>query len=55
MTSVEAGRLAAKAGVNTLLLSHLPHFGDIRLLKNEAETMFSGKVLLADLGMQVEL
>lgn len=55
MTSIEAGKLAAKAGVKTLLLSHLPHFGAIQVLKNEAETMFSGNVLLADLGMQIEL
>ncbi|OCT13466.1 hypothetical protein A8709_17830 [Paenibacillus pectinilyticus] len=55
MTSIEAGRLAAKAEVKSLMLSHLPHFGDIQLLKQEAETMFSGKVMLAEFGQLVEL
>lgn len=55
MNSHEAGKLASAAGVKTLLLSHLPHFGEIQTLKEEAAAMFTGEILLADFGMQIEL
>ncbi|CAH1227960.1 hypothetical protein PAECIP111891_06215 [Paenibacillus allorhizoplanae] len=55
MTSTEAGLLASKAGVKKLLLTHLPHFGEIQVLREEAALMFSGEVVLADLGLQVVL
>ncbi|MNG39786.1 ribonuclease Z [compost metagenome] len=55
MTSTEAGLLASKAGVKKLLLTHLPHFGDIQLLKEEAALMFQGEVILAECGLQVVL
>ncbi|MDR6552597.1 MBL fold metallo-hydrolase [Paenibacillus qinlingensis] len=53
MNSHEAGKLASVAAAKKLLLSHLPHFGDTLLLKEEAAVMFNGEILLANFGMQV--
>ncbi|MEI5906473.1 MBL fold metallo-hydrolase [Bacillus spongiae] len=47
MTSEEAGVLAQKANVKKLVLTHLPHFGNISQLQLEAEQYFSGPVVLA--------
>jgi ribonuclease BN (tRNA processing enzyme) len=55
MNAVEAGKLATEAGVKKLLLTHLPHFGDIQVLREEAALTFKGEVVLADLGLQVVL
>lgn len=55
MNSTEAGKLASKAGVKKLLLTHLPHFGDIQLLREEAALMFSGEIVLAEYDLQVVL
>ncbi|WP_101843433.1 MBL fold metallo-hydrolase [Halobacillus sp. Marseille-P3879] len=48
MTSEEAGTIAADAGVNTLWLSHLPHFGERNLLLQEAADVFHGHIELAE-------
>ncbi|ASB90238.1 MBL fold metallo-hydrolase [Bacillus sonorensis] len=50
MNSLEAGRIAEESGAGRLLLTHLPHFGDHRQLKKEAETVFNGPVDLAKTG-----
>ncbi len=55
MTSVEAGRLARQANVAKLVLTHLPHFGDIEDLKKEAEAEFSGQVMLASKDLVLQL
>lgn len=55
MTSRECGKLAAQAGAKTLLLSHLPHFGDTSSLIEEAEKEFQGEVVLAETGLTFEL
>ncbi|MBM7647593.1 ribonuclease BN (tRNA processing enzyme) [Bacillus ectoiniformans] len=47
MTSTEAGKLACQTNTNTLILTHLPHFGDLNRLKEEAEKEFNGTVILA--------
>ncbi|MNR19531.1 ribonuclease Z [compost metagenome] len=53
MNSQEAGRLASKADVKKLMLSHFPHFGNIQQLKDEAAEVFNGEILLAEIGLQV--
>ncbi len=53
MNSHEAGKIAAAVNAKKLLISHLPHFGDVQLLKEEAASVFDGEVLLADFGLQV--
>lgn len=55
MNSHEAGKLAAAAGVKKLVLSHLPHFGELPLLKEEAGTLYSGEIVLAEMGLKFEL
>ncbi|MCJ8005947.1 MBL fold metallo-hydrolase [Lederbergia wuyishanensis] len=51
MTSEEAGRLAKKANVDTLVLTHLPHFGDLNQLKAEAAEQFEQEIILASKGL----
>lgn len=51
MTSTEAGMIAAGADVGQLLLTHLPHFGDINQLVTEAQKMYSGDIVLATEGL----
>jgi ribonuclease BN (tRNA processing enzyme) len=47
LTAGEAGRIAAKAKVKHLVLSHLPHFGDHRRLVDQAGAQYPGTVELA--------
>ncbi|UOQ92783.1 MBL fold metallo-hydrolase [Halobacillus shinanisalinarum] len=51
MTSEEAATIANKANVDTLWLSHLPHFGQHTRLKQEAEDVFHGTIQLATEGL----
>ena len=39
MTSCDAGKLAEKANVKRMVLTHLPHYGNIEELKEEAEIL----------------
>lgn len=55
MNAHEAGRLAARAGAKELIITHLPHFGDIQMLAEEVKEVYSGKVRLADLGLVAEV
>jgi ribonuclease BN (tRNA processing enzyme) len=47
LTAGEAGKIAAAAGVQHLVLTHLPHFGDHKELIHQAGRTFSGKIELA--------
>ncbi len=53
MTSKEAGYIAKKSKVKKLILTHLPHFGDLNELRLQAETEFNGHVLLAEKDKEV--
>jgi len=55
MTSLEAAMIAKQTNVKTLILSHLPHFGDHQQLVKEAKSIFSGEVVLARKGLTNEL
>jgi ribonuclease BN (tRNA processing enzyme) len=55
MNSLEAGRLANSAGVQQLILTHLPHYGEISKLKSEALTEFTGIIKLADEFLSISL
>jgi ribonuclease BN (tRNA processing enzyme) len=48
MNSTDAGKLAARAGVKQLILTHLPHYGDISKLIDEASSEYTGIIKLAD-------
>ena len=51
MTSEQCGKLADRANVKQLLLTHLPHFGDHQDLIKEAREQYQGKVELAYEGL----
>ncbi|WP_313428453.1 MBL fold metallo-hydrolase [Siminovitchia terrae] len=53
MTSEEAGMTAHQAGVDKLILTHLPHFGDLSRLKDEAAEQFTGEILMASEGLKI--
>ncbi|AXI08740.1 MBL fold metallo-hydrolase [Oceanobacillus sp. 143] len=50
MTSEEAAGIASDANVKSLLLSHLPQFGDTNQLVEEARGIFKGEINLAAKG-----
>lgn len=51
MTSIQGAWIAKQANVETLILSHLPQYGDNQKLVKEAQTIFDKKVLLAKEGL----
>ena len=55
MTSYDGGKLAHAAQVEQLILTHLPHYGDIQQLKVEAATLFKGSITLAHSGLNLKL
>lgn len=46
LTSEQCGRLAAEAGVKRLAITHFPHYGDLRVLRQEVEQAFGKPVEL---------
>lgn len=55
LTSEQAGKIAFEANVNTLILTHLPHFGDIEQLREEAAEQFDGTIILAAENLEIGL
>lgn len=55
MTSYDAGTLANKAKVKNLLLTHLPHFGNLEQLKIEASEIYNGPTFLASFQWSITL
>ncbi len=55
MTSTEAGRLAQQAGVKQLIITHLPHYGDLEDLLSEASAEDKGTIMLAEEFMEISL
>lgn len=51
----QAGILAQQANIGQLVLTHLPHHGDINEILNEAKQTFSGSVEIAEVGKQYKL
>jgi len=51
----EAGKLAHAANVKQLLLTHLPHFGNVKDLEGEAQSEFDGPVSLAVVHREYEV
>ncbi|MBD1380681.1 MBL fold metallo-hydrolase [Metabacillus arenae] len=51
MNSVNAATIAQKAGAGQLILTHLPHYGDINQLVTEAGEIFKGSIQLAQSGL----
>ncbi|WP_050182733.1 MBL fold metallo-hydrolase [Domibacillus robiginosus] len=55
MTAQQAGILAREAGIKTLVLTHLPHFGELEQLVQEAGEEFEGTILLAKENLEIGL
>jgi ribonuclease BN (tRNA processing enzyme) len=55
MNSFDAGSLAAAAQVKQLVLTHLPHYGRLHQLAEEAAEKYSGEVRLAEEGLSIPL
>lgn len=53
MNSTDAGTLAHEAKVKKLILTHLPHYGNLSNLPEEAARIYSGPVSLARYGETV--
>ena len=53
MSSGEAAELAEKGGVKSLVLTHLPHFGEHGLLLEQARAVFKGPIQLAESGLSL--
>ena len=55
LTSTQAGQIARDAAVQTLILTHLPHFGDRELLVKQAAQVYTGTICLAKSGLQMTI
>ncbi|MFE8700270.1 MBL fold metallo-hydrolase [Cytobacillus sp. FJAT-54145] len=55
MNSFDAGNLATQANVKQLVLTHLPHYGELTNLVNEASQKYAGPISLASFGQSVNL
>jgi ribonuclease BN (tRNA processing enzyme) len=55
MTSIDAGTLAHQANVKKLILTHLPHYGELDKLVDEASTKYKGTILLASEGLNIKI
>ncbi len=55
MTSFDAGTLANRANVKRLVLTHLPHFGNLQQLVNEASQFYQGNISLAAQDMSIQI
>lgn len=55
MSGVEAGRVAREAGVKTLVLTHIPPWGDKKETLRSAQREFPGEIIVAEAGMRLQL
>ncbi|MEK3989149.1 MBL fold metallo-hydrolase [Robertmurraya sp. FSL R5-0851] len=55
MNSFDAGKLAARANVKQLVLTHLPHYGELQQLVDEAKQHYNGPTGLAYTGQVIEI
>ncbi|GIM30516.1 hypothetical protein CPJCM30710_31820 [Clostridium polyendosporum] len=55
MCSTEVGDMARRAGIKKLLLTHLPHHGNIKNLAEEVKEVYKGEVILAAFKVIIDL
>ena len=55
LTSEHAAVIARDAKAERLILTHLPHFGNVHQLKDEAAEFFGGEIGLASTGLTIEI
>lgn len=54
MNAREAGKLAELADAQLLLLTHLPHYGDLNQLEKEAREMFQREIAVACMNLEFQ-
>ncbi|WP_456271882.1 MBL fold metallo-hydrolase [Bacillus sp. AK031] len=55
MNSLDAGKVSHGAGVKKLILTHLPHYGELDKLIREAASIYKGEIMLARKNLQIHL
>ena len=55
LNSFQAGMLAEKANVKKLILTHLPHFGELGNLLIQAKEHYNGEMVLASYLMEINI
>ena len=55
LSADQAGMIASAAQARRLVLTHLPHFGEVERLVAQAEAVFTGSVLLAGQWLRIDL
>lgn len=55
MNSTDVGKLAKEAGVKQVILTHLPQYGELSKLVQEAGEIYNGPIALAEYGKVVTL
>lgn len=55
LNSSQAGMLAEKANVKKLILTHLPHFGNIDDLVSQAREQYKGEIILASYLLEMNI
>lgn len=55
MNSLDVGRLACDANVKEVILTHLPHYGEVTNLIQEASSVYEGSISLAEYGKVVKI
>ena len=55
MSGVEAGRIAARAGVGMLVLTHIPPWTDSATVRAEAATEYDGEIRIAEPDLRIEI
>jgi ribonuclease BN (tRNA processing enzyme) len=55
MNTIHVGTLAQKANIGRVILTHLPHFGELECLAQEVGEIYNGEIKLAYCGMVIQL
>jgi len=55
LNSKQAGMIAERANVRKLVLTHLPHFGELNNLIKEAGEYYKGEIILAKYLLQIDI
>jgi ribonuclease BN (tRNA processing enzyme) len=55
MNSTDVGTLADKANAQKVILTHLPHFGELERLVSEVGEIYQGSIELATSGLKIKL
>lgn len=55
LNSAQAGILAKKSNVNKLVLTHLPHFGNLSDLIEQSRQNYNGEIVLASYLMEINI